>query len=429
MNLKFSPLIASIAAAGVLLGGCSGGGNGSSGIPATTSKNPIPGGKLSFAVGTANIAGTSGLNVVAIYRAGNGLSNSLVNTPTITGPFTFTAAAVTAPAGAAPFSTIPGGPSTSEATAGGTIMGTPQTVHQGTTPSAANETSFGQSGGVFTNSIAPANSTVNGVPYTNVPYGIDVYGLTALAGDPANAPWGGPPAFDPDKNGMGLRDGLNNLGAGVLGIPEGFTTFEGVTPSAGAYKLSVAVPTGFSGSTPQIGTVTASATLASTAKLPTLTAPAIALDGGGGGTITLPAADFTGGITEVYIQVIDTGNGATNCQGPRGATGGAGPVYYTVIAKAAGPYTLPDTDGPNTNTTGGPSGLTPSPSICTVAQNTAANGGTASPGDNYEVYVVGTDYDMYGATFPITNAQAPTITGAAGQSDITVSAPLAGTST
>jgi hypothetical protein len=432
MNVKRSPLMAAATVAGLLLSGCGGGGNGSAGIPSTTSVNPTSVGKLTFAVGTANIDGTTGLNVVAMYRSSNGLAASLVNTPTISGPMSLPAtAAAPSKLSADPFSTIPGGPGPVDLAAKA-ITGTPQSVHQGTTPTTATESSFGQSGGVFSQSLSPGNETTGGTPYSYVPYGIDVYGTTALAGDPANEPFGGPPAFDPDGNGMGLRDGLNNLGAGVVGIPEGFTSFEaGIVPVAGQYTMSLAVATGFSGSTPTTATVTGTATLSSVTPLPTLTAPAFTPDGNGGGSVTLPSADFTGGVSEVYVQIIDTGNGKgnSNCQGVRGATGGAGPVYYTIVATAAGTYTLPDTDGPNLLTSGGPSALQASPSICTVAQNTAANGGTASPGDNYEVQLIGTDYDMYGASLINPKkppAQVPSFNGT--QADITVSAPVTGTS-
>ncbi len=446
-------LTLAVAVAGALLGGCGGGGNGSKGIPPVSSVNPVSTGKLVFAVGTANFYGTgTGLNVVATYRQGNGLSDALVNTPTITGPFTINTNANTVPIGTAPggltltpgfsfgqtdlSSTLPGGPSQSEATAKGTITGSPQAATAA--GMRANLSTFGQSGGVFTNGFAPANAGISGSADSYVPYSIPLYNNTTDANETAAnqlTPYGGPPAFDPDNNGMGLRDGLNTLGITIpstggtgainLGIPEGFTSFDGVTVTAGTYNLSLAVPTGFNGSTPTSSTVTASATMASTTTLPTINPPALVLDGKGGGTVTLPAADFSGGITEVYVQIVDGGNGGTNCQGVRGPS--FAPVYYTLVAKAAGTYTLPDTDGPNTTTTGGASGLTPSPSICTAAQNTAA-AGAAAAGDNYSVQLVGLDYDMYGATYPINKSQSPTLTGANGQADITISTAATATS-
>uniref|UniRef100_E6PHE6 Lipoprotein n=1 Tax=mine drainage metagenome TaxID=410659 RepID=E6PHE6_9ZZZZ len=459
MKLKQYRYILAIAAAGVLLSGCGGsGGNGSKGLPPISSVNPVQTGTLEFAVGTANVYGTkAGLNVVSTYRQADGLSNVLIDTPTITGPFTvpaFSAAGSNLEGYGVlsdPYSTLPGGPSITEVATPGTITGTSQTLPAGTpacdqtTPCTfpnnatggtgtvqPNTSTFGQAGGVFVNGISPGNSTTSGVAASYVPYEEPMYDTTGSTFEP----WGGPPAFDPNKDNMGVRDGLTSLGAFVLGIPEGFSVFENVSTAAGAYQLSLAVPTGFNGQTPTSATVTATAKLASTALLPTLSAPALTLDQKGGGTFTLPAADFSGGITEVYVQIEDTGNGkAQNCQGPAGADSSvpepnlgltvALPVYYTVVAKAAGNYTLPDTDGPNTNTTGGPTGLTPSESICTGAANTTANGGTVTPGDSYSVQIIGTDYDMYGATYPITTSASPTLTGANGQADITISAPSA----
>ena len=454
MNLKKMRYILAIAAAGVLLSGCGGsGGNGSKGIPPISSVNPVQTGTLEFAVGTANIYGSAtGMNVVSTYRQANGLSNVLVDTPTITGPFTFPAPFTPVAQGGESFdaySTLPAGPGVLDGN--GVITGTSQLLAAGTQPCPLapsttnapcapnsgtgtvqpNTSTFGQSGGVFVNGLSPGNSTNGGVAASYDAYQVPLYFAPPPAPPaPVTAttsflPWGGPPAFDPDKDNMGLRDGLNNLGAGVLGIPEGFTVFDGVTMAAGSYTLSLAVPTGFNGPTPTTATVTKSATVTSTVTLPTLTAPALALDGAGGGTVTLPATDFSGGITEVYVQIVDYGDGGTNCQGVLGADGGAGPVYYTLVAKASGTYTLPDANGPNLDVGQGPSALKPSPSICTAAANTTANGGTATPGDSYTVQIIGTDYDMYDATYPISTSASPTLTGASGQADITISAPSA----
>jgi hypothetical protein len=280
-----------------------------------------------------------------------------------------------------------------------------------------NTSTFGQSGGVFVNGLSPGNATNQGVAASYVPYEEPLYA-------PSFYPFGGPPAFDPDGNGMGLRDGLNNLGAGVYGIPEGFTLFQGVTPSTGTYHLNLVVPTGFNGPTPTTATVTATATLGSLATLPTITAPALTLDGAGGGTFTIAA--LPAGVTEEYVQILDTGAGGPTCQGVLGTT--LADVYYTFIVKAAGTVIIPDTDGPNTVTSGGPSTIKASPTICTAAQNTAATGGATAGGDSYSVQAIGLDYPMYEATYPINKSAAPTITGGSAQSDITISTFLTGTS-
>lgn len=430
--------IAVIAAVSSLLAGC--GGGSSNGIPKITSVNPTQTGTLQFAVGTANIYGTgAGLNVVSTYRQTGGISNVTVNTPTIVGPLTLPAAGAAGSfqinpntgASVDPYSTLPSGPSMEEVAVGNAIGGTSQQLHPGTpacdqtTPCVVpnnqtggtatvnpNTSTFGEGGGVFTNGLSPGNYTQQGVPISFVPYMEPLYDTSTNAFEP----FGGPPAFDPDHNGMGLRDGLNNLGSGVLGIPMGMTTFAGVGARAGQYTLSVQVPT--TGS--PLGT-SKMASLTSTALLPAITAPTFVPDTSGGGTFAVAA--LPPGVTEELVQIQDIGPGSslTNCQGPLGATGGAGPVYYAIIVKAPGTYTLPDTDGPNTNTTGGAAGLSPSPSICTGTQNTAANGGTTTPPDMYTVQAVGVDYPLYESLFPMNTTQTPTIVGANGQADITIS--------
>jgi hypothetical protein len=429
--------VVALALTGGLLAGCSGGNTGgSNGIPKISTTNPIATGTLKFAVGTANLYGTAtGLNVVSTYRQANGLSNVLLDSPTITGPFILPAAG-TAGGGVDDYSTLPSGPSVEETAHHGRITSTlsslapgepacdqvtPCTVDLatgGTTQVAPNTSTFGQSGGVFTNGLSPGNSTVNGVAASYVPYSEPLYDTTS---GNQFTPFGGPPAFDPNKTGLGLRDGLSNIGAGVVGIPEGFTPFAGVRIGVGTFTLSLSVPT----STSSSSTVSATASLASAALLPTIVAPTLTLDGTGGGTlaVTLPA-----GVTEEYVEIVDFGPDGltapvgTSCQGAIGAAEGAGPVYYTIVATASGVYSLPDTIGPNTDTTGGIAGITPSPSICTAAQNTAANGGTATDPDTYTVQAIGVDYPAYESTYPITASAAPTLVGAGGQADITISA-------
>lgn len=453
MNLQSTRILAAAAAAGLLLGGCGGGGNGSSGIPSTTSTNPTSVGKLSFAVGTANIQGTIGLNVAAVYRSSDSLSASLVNTPTISGPSAFFTGATAASPGTGvdDYTTIPGGScDTTKAylpqacggatpppggpgvldVSSGTLTGTPQSLQYGLAV-ATNASTFGQSGGVFSEDLSPGIEQVsNNQAFSYVPYNIDVYQTVfSSTNDAAAVPWGGPPAFDPNGDGMGVRDGLSTLAHGVLGIPEGFTAFTGITPATGAYTMSLSVATGHSGATPTFSKVTGSASITSTTALPVLDPTLLAFtpDGSGGATFTIPASYFSGGIKEVYVQIVDTGTvvkgaEAGNCQGSYGA--GTYPVYYTFVATAAGSETLPDKDGPNGAVGKGPGTLTPTDSICTAADNTAALG-AASPGDNYEVMVIGLDYDAYGNTF-IKSSSPPSqvATWNGTQADISVSAPI-----
>jgi hypothetical protein len=256
-------------------------------------------------------------------------------------------------------------------------------------------------------------------------------------------PWGGPPAFDPDGTGLGERDGLA-INAGLdsfgnpyfLGVAEGITVFDGVTPSAGTYTLTVAVATAGNGGAISTSTLNKSATLHSLALLPTITAPLVTPnangDGGASFTTSLPA-----GVTEAYVQIVDYGpNGGpneaspasnpTNCQGARGTA--FAPVYYTFHITNAGSatYQVPPAIGPNLATTGGAGNIQPSPTLCTAAQNTAANGGTATPADDYIVQMIGFDYPVYAAAHSLieqTTTQNPQIANAAGQADVTLSVP------
>lgn len=449
-------ILAAIASAA--LASCSAG---STGPPSFTTANPATVGKLQVAVGTANIYGTAqGLNVVSTFRQSNGKSAVGVDTPTISGPFTFAVPVSTSGSAVIdPFSgdtdaysTLPAGPSNQEV-AGKMIAGTPQTVRPGTpscdgpapcpqpsgSPLPPNTTTFGQSGGVFGMGLQPANATINTTAASYMPYSEPLYDTSTNA----FYPYGGPPAFDPDKNGMGTRDGLWNLSPGgtsggpELGMLEGLTTFENVIPSAGSYTLSVAIQTQGSNGSVSTNTVTASATLGSTALLGKATAPTLTFDGNGGASFTI--GSLPTGVTEAYVEITDWGPGGTpgtypgpqsgpvNCQGSLGTN--AYPVYYTIHVTAPGSYTLPDTDGPNTNGTGGKSNLSPSPSICTGAQNNTATSGASTTGDVVSVQLIGFDYPAYGITYAGgTASQTPALTGSNGQADITISAPTTQTS-
>lgn len=385
----------SIALAAGGLAACSGSGTSPEGV---TQAN-VAANVLQLAVGTANIYGDLvdtggnlvGTNIVATYRqpAGQFAGTSiLVNSPTLTGPFT-----LAGPAGVAgddPASTIVTGPAAAEIGTGA-ITSTAQT--------AAAVTSLGTSGGVSGLGIEPFNyNNQNGVPFTVVPYTVPLYDPVA---DDANAfiPWGGPPAFDPNKTGQGVRDG-NIVPAGTLGVSEGLDVLAGVAPSiAGPYTLS-APSSGTSAGT--VAPKAATFNLKSTALLPAVTAPVPTLDGAGGATfaVTLPA-----GVTQAYLQITDIGppdTSVTSCN--------AFPIYYTIYVTASGPATL----GPAAGNGG-------APSICTSAQNTASNG-AAADGDGFTVQLIGFDYPAYAASYPNSKGiPAPVLVGAAGQDDITIS--------
>jgi hypothetical protein len=451
---KLNSLLA-LAAVSSLLTACS---QGNSAPPAVTT---VPVGspsysKLQLAVGNATLPGGFGVNIVSTLRQPNGLSAVLLDTPSISGPWTLPAAA---PAGGGPdaYATInDGGPSMADF-ASNALTGTPLTVHlgapacdtAGVAPAGFSQcpagvtpdtTTFGQSGGVFGMGLQPANSTTNTTATSYVPYGQPIFataamvaaltgpatgGATAIPGAPFTT-FGGPPSFHDSTSNMGWRDGLHNLGSGVLGWDEGINVVQLPAASAtGTYTMNVAIPTGQnSQGQSSFATVTASAHLGGTVLPAIPAAPVLALDGAGGGTVT---ATLPAGATEGYVQIVDWGpNGhagasdgsGANCQGALGTA--AFPVYYTIrIVPGTTTYTLPDTDGPNT-TQNGPSALTPSPSICTAAQNAKAVA-TGTPGDTFTTQEFAVDYPLFEASYPNTTSQAPALTGTAGQADISIS--------
>ena len=410
------------------IAGCSGSGNSPQPV---TSVNPLQS-KLQLAVGTANIFGDmptaalTGLNVVTTFRQPTGAqapgdTAALVNTPSLTGPFT-----VPTTTGAADDfgATIATGPASGEA-GKSTIGATPQQPSGSTT---IPPTTLGVAGGATGLGLEPFNYSVTGnpssgaagAPATFVPYAVPAYDALAAtsAGDPnAFIPWGGPPAFDPNKDGKGARDNLS-VDPSILGVSEGLDVFAGAKPATGTYTLNVNIVTSNS---PGTGSVQTTANLRSAALLPAVTPPtAVSFDGNGGGSF---AATLPAGVTEGYIQIVDVGP-------PQPASGAAVKscngsdvvhVYYTFHITASGTSTLPATSGP-----GNPG--TTTPSICTAAQNTASNMGTASPADQITLQLIGFDYPAFAASYPNSNGNpAPTLAGPSGQADITISSQGAAT--
>src|SRR5580700_1016672 len=116
-------------AAGVMLSACT---QGATGPPGISSVNPITSSKLQLVVGTANIEGNSGLNVVSTLRQANGDSAVLVDTPTLTGPFTYALPSEYV-AGGGFYNSGPGFPSYQEFTAASpALSGTSQFLIAGT---------------------------------------------------------------------------------------------------------------------------------------------------------------------------------------------------------------------------------------------------------------------------------------------------------
>ncbi len=399
------------------------GGNGNSPQP-VTAVNPLQG-KLQLAVGTANVFGDTpaaaltGLNVVATFRQTQGAQTpgdtaALVNTPSLAGPFTLPAAAGTADDFGATIATGPASGEVGKSTIGATLQ-------QASGSTSIPPSTLGVAGGATGLGLEPFNYTVTGnpssgaagIPATFVPYAVPAYDALAgsAAGDPnAFVPWGGPPAFDPNKDGKGERDGLA-LDPSILGLSEGLDVFAGVAPATGLYTLNVNIVTSNS---PGTGSVQTTANLRSAALLPAVTPPTlVAFDGKGGGTFS---ATLPPGVSEGYIQIVDvgppqpaTGSAVKSCNGSDAVH-----VYYTFHITASGTYALPATSGPGTPTS-------TTPSICTSAQNTATNTAT-SDGDQITLQLIGFDYPAFAASYPNSSGNpAPTLAGPNGQADITVS--------
>jgi hypothetical protein len=272
-------------------------------VPPSTSVNVTAISKLQFAVGTANIAGTPGLNTVVTFRQTDGLSGTLLNTPRIVGPHGFVVPA------------DPNNPTNTDVGAN-VINGSPQVA----SGAASTSTTFGLSGGAFAYGFAPLNSDVTGTPN----FGAFALPFYAAASAQQSYILGPGNAFVPN-----FRDGTI---PGFPGYASGFTDFASA-PVAGTYTLTVTVPT----SGQVIAPFTAAATLKSTALLGAFATPIFASDttGGGAVTVTVPA-----GCREALIYVVDTTAG----------------LSYTFETTAPGTQTItiPDDIGPILSGVAGP---------------------------------------------------------------------------
>lgn len=380
---------------------------------------------LQLAVGTANIAGVTGLNVVATLRQPSGLSAVGYSIPSLTWDGAF----------------VNGGASAPNPDAGKPQITGSAPSQLGTTQSSTTFGSGGGSWGVFGNGLYPANSDPTGQSTELIVYPcLPVYatgatdplttnGSTNNCAQTGTQYVGGPPAFPQTRNGSGL--------AGQLGATLGFVPFQGITPApnpatgSSLFTLNVQVPTGNSNGTETYATITKTATMKNFAPLGLFATPAFTADGVGGGqfTFTAPA-----GVNEVYLLLVDEAASGGNCHF------GGREQFFTVHVTAVTPG-VPQTVGLgyNNGTDSNGDNLGPTPvvgsfqagqnnhTICTAADNlafqTAQNGGTAPspapPGDSYYVYAVGTDYPSFAAL--TSNAQAPVLAGASGQADLTLS--------
>jgi hypothetical protein len=271
-----------------LVAGCS---SGQSNVqPGVTQVNPAQY-KAQLAVGVATFTnGSKGLNAVATFRQPDGLSGTLVNTPTITGPAAFkvpNVAAAGIDAGTNHISASPQVPP----------LSTPE------------NTTFGTANGVFAYGFAPENSDTSGSANFALNAGA-FYGAPALTGANMSGSAvtfeGGPPAYPQVQNG--------NYPPGFTGYTQGFTTFA-AAPVAGTYALTIAIAAANAPSTSVTatpGTITSVAGLGAIAA-----APAFVEDGVGGGTATCTVPTSA---TETLVDATDVGAGS----------------YYTVLVAHGG---------------------------------------------------------------------------------------------
>ena len=401
--------ILSLGALAFALTACTGG---QTGIPQVTSVNPVANSKLQLAVGTANINGLHGLNVVATLRqtSGNVGNSVLFNTPTMTGPFTFTAGTTAGGANSGGATWPKNGPSAAELSAnifGGTLPSLTVPPNQtGAAVPASAATTFGLYGGISSTGFHQVNSntastisltTANTAGPSIVPYNVPIYSATAAAKAVTFVPWVGAPAYA-GPNGLGTRDGT--FAQGQIGVDAGVSIFDAITAGAGTYTLSTVIPTGFDSSgNPLNGTVSTTAALAAPATFigggAPIPAPAMVVAAGGASvTVALPA-----GATGALIFITDQGPAAGGPFTPNCYPGLIAlnaqvfyvPAVYTLQVTASGTYALPANLGPRpVGQAGQPATV---PSICTAAQNTAATG-AASPGDTVTVQMMAYNYNL-----------------------------------
>lgn len=241
-------------------------------------------------------------------------------------------------------------------------------------------TTFGTSGGVFGGGIGPYNATQNTnnlYPGNPLPYSTPLFGVGTGAGAPVTLLIG-PPAVAQFTN--------INYPPGFAGYLPGFTAFA-ATPVAGSYNMTVNVAAANASGTTLSGT----ASLSSATPLAAMAAPGFTKDGAGGGTVTFTAP---AGATESLVFVTDTKANVFYSVGPISGAGS----HSATLTDSLGPCGSP------------PCGTTSIPT-----------------GDAYSITVVSFDYPDFEATQPGSTSQSPTVTGSAGQADISVSPAATGT--
>ncbi|MGA2395731.1 MAG: hypothetical protein ABSH03_20515 [Candidatus Lustribacter sp.] len=387
--------------AALALGACSQQSAQSALEPSYSSCNPLNS-TLQFYAGTANVAGTTGLNTLVTLRQNAGANcnagaSVLVNAPTITGPAGFTVPAATDAGGDAGTNKISGSIVTS-------ILTPPAaTTFDNSTTGYGLATSYGFMPSTQQNSLTGPSL---------LPYSLPFYVATAAK----LAYIGGPPAFVPPNDSGGTHTSTRDGDfPGDPGYVLGFVDFQ-APPVAGSYGLSVTIPTGqnLQSGASSYGTETAASSITHVAPLATwAVAPTFVSDGTGGGTIT---TNFAGGagLTEEYIELVDTGPGTSASACTTSPLVVTYPIYYTFkVAPGTATVTVPDNIGP------AQPGKAQGHTLCTAADN---GGATGPGGDAVSVYGFAVDYSLFSSAFPQSAGNpAPTVTLNAGQADVTTS--------
>ena len=339
--------------------GCSSGQ--SSAEPPTSSVN-VQSFKAQLAVGVATfVDGSTGLNVVGTFRQPDGLSGTLVNTPTITGPAAFR---------------VPPGMGGVD---GGTnhISASPQVPPLDTPTS----TTLGESGGMFSYGLAPDNSDTSGSLYNFVFDGAFYDGTGALMGaDSGGNPIefrGGPPSYPNILNGT--------YPSGFEGFTQGFTEFA-TPPVAGAYGLSIVVAAANAATTTVIGSPAGRITNPAGSLGAIAAAPAFVEDGNGGGTATctVPAT-----AAETLVDISDV----------------TAITFFSSVVHGGGAITAKFADD-----IGASSGTVTSPPL--------------AAGDEYSVSCIAVNYPAFESGPPSNVQELPTLVGSNGQADISFSPNL-----
>ncbi|MEA2688013.1 MAG: hypothetical protein QOD51_620 [Candidatus Eremiobacteraeota bacterium] len=295
-------------AAGIsILAACTGG---QAGIePPSTAANVQGTSTLQFRVGTVNWRGLATFtNTVVTFRQPNGLSATLYNSPTITGPAGFVVPTVvpTACLGTSAATTASG----AGTDAGTANISSTQPTQPGTTAVA---TTFAQVGGAFAYGFAPADSTTGGAAlYAGNPAGrlfatqigtvSDVYPQPIYCSSTRKLPYVlAPPATTPDFHNPAL-----GFPGGFIGYDSGFMTF-GVAPVAGSYALHLTVPSATIGVNSAVFDQTASIT--TTTPMATVAPVVIAEPGGAGTAVTFSVAPAPAGATSQVLYVVNQSTG------------------------------------------------------------------------------------------------------------------------